>query len=216
MTWILSEIFALSILIAGVISLVRIGRIDRTYYPFIILIWLASLNEILSGFLMYFGFSTLLNNNIYVLCESLLILWFFKKLKTVFKSNTVFIGLSVSLILLWSVENFIIRNIADNISYYFRICYSFVTVICSITTVNYLIVTERKSLLKMPVFLICIGFITYFTYKILLEAFELYGVTENFIANVYTILIYLNLIVNLLFALAVLWIPRKREYMLLS
>ena len=70
----------------------------------------------------------------------------------------------------------------------------------------------------MPVFLISIGFIIYFTYEILVEAFSLYGLNNSleFQKNVYMILTYLNLFVNLLYALAILWIPRKRVHMLLS
>jgi len=214
----LSEIFALSIVIGGVIAIFRIRRADPVYYPFILLIWMATLNEILSGALMRSGYPTIVNNNIYVLLESLTIIWFFKKLKTVFTGNAFFFGLVASFILFWIVENLIISRITA-ISYYFRIYYSFAIVICSITTVNYLIVTAKRSIIKMPVFLICIGLIVFFTYKILLEAFWVYGLMNNsrdFRINVYTILIYLNLFVNLLFALAILWIPRKREYMLLS
>ena len=212
----ISEIFALSILIAAVIALVRFKDMDSMYFPFILLVWIASVNEILSVVLLNLKFQTLINNNIYVLCESLTILWFFKKTGTVLTGKRVFLLLGLSFIVFWISENFIMGRITQ-ISSYFRIYYSFVVVILSITTVNHLIVTASKTLLKMPVFLISIGFIIYFTYKILVEAFWVYGLNNSmkFQQNVYAILMYLNLFVNILYALAVLWIPRKREYILL-
>lgn len=220
MTYLQVELFASSILIAAVIGVFRIRSIDKMYLPFILLIWTAALNEMYGMFILNFRYSnsTVLNSNIYVLFESVLILWFFKRLKMVFKTNSIFYILVVSVILFWIIENLIWKNVAVDTSYYFRIYASFITVICSITTVNYLIVRERKSLIRAPVFLICIGFIVYFTYKVLLEAFELYGLSSSmsFEQHVYAILLYLNLFVNLLFALAILWIPRKRGYMLLS
>jgi len=213
----LSEIFALSIVIAGLIGFVRFKHIEQSFYPFVVLIWIGSVNEILSVVLLSFKFHTLVNNNIYVLCESLTILWFFKKVDIIFSNKTIYLLLWLSFILFWVTENFIISKIIY-ISSYFRIYYSFAIVLISITTVNHLIVTTRKSLLKMPVFLISIGFIIYFTYKILVEAFWVYGLnnSRDFRINVYNILMYLNLFVNLLFALAILWIPRKRRHILLS
>jgi hypothetical protein len=212
----ISEIFALSILIAALIALVRFKDMDSMYFPFILLVWIASVNEILSVVLLNLKFQTLINNNIYVLCESLTILWFFKKTGTVLTGKRAFLLLGLSFIIFWISENFIMGRITQ-ISSYFRIYYSFVVVILSITTVNHLIVTASKTLLKMPVFLISIGFIIYFTYKILVEAFWVYGLNNSmkFQQNVYAILMYLNLFVNILYALAILWIPRKREYILL-
>jgi len=210
-----AEIFALSIVIAGVIALARFKKMDPMFYPFILLIWIGSVNELLSVILVFFKFYTLINNNIYVLGESLTILWFFKKTGTVFSNKTIFLFLGISFIVFWFTENLILDFYASS---YFRIYYSFVIVILSVTTVNYLIVTAKKNLLKMPVFLISLGFIIYFTYEILVQAFSLYGLNNSleFQKNVYMIMIYLNLFVNLLYALAILWIPRKREYMLLS
>jgi hypothetical protein len=63
-------------------------------------------------------------------------------------------------------------------------------------------------------FLICNAFIIYFTFKILVEAFWLYGVNEsvNFQAMVFDISSYINVFTNLIYALAVLWMPMKRVF----
>jgi hypothetical protein len=213
----IAEIFALSILIAGVIAIVRFKKIDPMFYPFILLIWIGCVNEVLGVILVFFKFHTLINNNIYVVCESLTILWFFKKTGTVSSGKAIFLFLAFSFVAVWLTENFIL-GWDFYASSYFRIYYSFIIVLLSVTTVNYLIVEAKKNLLKMSIFLISIGFIIYFTYEILVQTFSLYGLNNSleFQKNVYMIMIYLNLIVNILYALAILWIPRKRDYSLLS
>ena len=83
--------------------------------------------------------------------------------------------------------------------------------------INRLILDERSGLIKNSVFLITIGFIVFFTYKILIEIFWVYGLnaSRDFRVEVYRIMTYINLAINLIYALAVLWIPKKREYTLL-
>jgi hypothetical protein len=212
----LSEISALSILIAAIIGIVRFRDAASNFRPFIYLIWAGALNEVLSVALLSAGLHTAVNNNIYVLAEALLILWFIKK-TDVFTSSALFTVLAISFLLFWVVENIFITGIG-RISSYFRIYYSFVVVMLSISVVNHVLITVRENPLHMPLFLICLGFIIFFTYKILVETFWVYGLNDSkdFRSNVYTILLYLNLFVNLLFALAMLWIPKKREYIQLS
>jgi hypothetical protein len=210
-------ISAFSILIPCSIALIRFRKLDKVFLPFIVLLWVGALNEALSFVLVKFGRPTTINNNIYVLCESIAILWFFKKIRTVLTGKLIFGFLISSFIVFWIIETFI-TGWFNRISSYFRIFYSFVIVILSISTVNFLIVTEKKALLKLPVFIISVGFIIFFTYKVLVEAFSLVGLnkSDEFRGEVYAIQDWLNLFVNLVYALAILWIPRKREYTLLS
>jgi len=64
------------------------------------------------------------------------------------------------------------------------------------------------------VFILCTGFIIYFTFKALIQAFAIYGFSRgnSFLLNIYIIMIYLNFLVNLLYLYAVLWIPTKIKY----
>jgi hypothetical protein len=201
--------FNLSIFIAGIIGLVRFSRIDPAYYPFLFCLWIGCLNEVLSVVLIANGGKTLVNNNFYVLIESLMITWFFYK-KRLFKKPPLFAVLILSFIVFWITET-LIRGITSN-STYFRIFYSFAIVIMSIHMVNEIIFTEKK-LTRNSVFLLCVCFIVYFTYKALLQAFVLYGVSRSsFLLHIYVLLIYVNLGVNLVYALAVLWMPRKMKF----
>lgn len=210
MNFYLYAALSLTIFVAGVISLIRFPKINETYYPFVFCLWIGCINESLNIYLVINGYQTLLNNNIYALIESVLLIWFLKEGRLIKKH---FIILVLSLIIGWSVETFVIRNITDN-STLFRIFSSLAIVILSIKVINRLIFSQQKHLLKSSTFLLCIAFIIYFTYTVLVQSFVIYGVDRQstFLLNIYVIMIYVNLAVNLLYALAVLWMPKKARY----
>lgn len=89
-------------------------------------------------------------------------------------------------------------------------------VLMSINMINRMLVDGKKKLIQNPLFLILIGFIVFFTYKALIEIFWVYGLnaSRDFRLEVYRIMAYINLAVNIIYAIAVLWMPRKREFML--
>jgi len=215
MSSLLIDIFRFSIVIAAVIGWIRIKKIDPAYYPFIYCLWIGALNECISSVIVELGYYSSVNNNIYVLLESLLISWQFRKWGLFQASRYLFTGIITILCLFWITENFFISKIIY-ISSYFRIFYSFIIALFSIHTINWLIIRERKSILKNSIFLICIGFVIYFTYKILVEAFWVYGLNNgsNFRQKVYDIMVYINLFSNLIYALAVLWMPAKQRFSL--
>ena len=66
-----------SIGLAAITGWVRFSKINPAYYPFIYCIWLASVNEAVSYWLVSHGFTTAINNNIYVLLEAVLFIWLF-------------------------------------------------------------------------------------------------------------------------------------------
>ena len=86
----------------------------------------------------------------------------------------------------------------------------------SISMINKLIFTIEGPLLREPTFLLCISFVIYFTFKALIQSFVIYGVnrTSAFLLNIYVIMVYINLVCNLLHALALLWMPRKARSIL--
>lgn len=216
MSYFLNELFSYSILIAVLFSLIKRNVFDKKFQPFLFFIWAGLLSEILSSLMILKGFSNAAVTNVYVLIEAFLITWQFKNWGLFNKVNKWFYGILIIFLCVWITENFIISKITQ-FSSYFRIVYSFAVVLMSISMINRIILIERKSLIKNPVFIICLTFIIYFTYKVLLEIFWLYGLnsSRDFRVSVYNVLKYINLFANLIYALAILWIPRKREYMLL-
>lgn len=217
MKFTLVDLFSFSILIAAIIGWVRFSKINSAYYPFIYCIWVALVNEILGYFLIYNGISNAINNNVYVLIEAVLITWQFQRWGIFQRIKPVAIILIFILIISWAIEAFLIKGIKYNISY-FRIGYSFAIVLMSINMLSDLITKDRKSIVKNSTFLICTGFILYFTFKVLTGVFWLYGLGQNqeFRKSIVWILIYFNLIANLIYALAVLWMPTKQRFTLPS
>lgn len=209
-------IFSFSILIPALIGWVRCKKIDSAYYPFLLLLWLGLANEILNYIITNEGFSNAINSNIFVLVESFLILILFKRLGLFQRAPKLFVFVALVYLVVWIAENFIVSTIT-NFSSYFIGLFSFITVLMSINLINIQITTIKRQLLGNGLFLLCIGFILYYTYTVLVEVFWIYGLNASkvFRQSVYRILTYVNFVTNLIYAIAVLWMPRKREYMLL-
>lgn len=211
----LAELFSYSVGIGAIIGLIRIQTIDRAYIPFVLLLWLGFLNEILTTIEINQGFSNATNNNIYDLGESILILWFYRNLGLFAEKKSWFWTLMLLFGAVWLADNFYFSTIKVFNSY-FIIFYCFVVVLMSIQLVNK-ILFKTGRIFRNAQFIILVGIIILLTYKLLVEIFWVYGLnaSRNFRLNVYVIMTYINLIANLIFALATLWIPRKREYTLL-
>lgn len=215
MKFTLIDLFSFSIFIASVIGWVRFRQIHPTYYPFLYCTWLALANELLGYFLINYGYSNAININIYVLAEALLYTWQFRKWDVMERYRNLVLILVPVLIVFWGVEAFLIAGIRHTITY-FRIFYAFILVLFSIDTLNHQVLSERTAILKNPVFLICIGFMVYYTFTVIIGVFWIYGFggSSSFRRHMVWILIYINLVVNLVFALAVLWMPKKLRFSL--
>ena len=145
--------------------------------------------------------------------ESLLYLWLFKNWGAFFKLMTIFYFLIVFLIAVWGYDN-LVRNSIITTNSLFRIVYSFVLIFLSIEQLNRLITTARKNILRNSIFVICTGIIIYFSYKATTEVFYFIRLkaSTQFYINISTIMVFINCFVNLLFAWAVIWIPKKQKY----
>jgi hypothetical protein len=96
---------------------------------------------------------------------------------------------------------------------FFHVSYSFVIVMLSINEINYLITHENRQLFRNGRFLICLGFIIFFIYQILYEGS--YYISRQDPNPVVTITItsysaYINVLTNIIYAIALLYIPSKR------
>ncbi len=212
--WI-DAILNLCILVPAVIGCIRFSKINRAYYPFIYCIWLGAFIEIISIILALNRYSNAAISNIYVLAEAILLTWQFWNWNLFEKRKILFQVIIAIFSITWILENFIFSKITY-FSSYFRIVYSFIIVLMSITIINRLIVTERKNLLKNPTFLLCMAFVFYYTLRVMVEAFWVIGVNKDFSNSVYHISIVTNFIANLLYSVAILWIPTKQRFTLPS
>ena len=206
-------ILGYSIAIAAVIGLIRFGKILPANQPFVFILWFGLLNHTLSVFFIHFFGNNSVNSNIYVLAESLLYLWLFRNWGSLGKKETFFRVLIFLLVVSWMIDNLVWHKITV-VNSFFRILYSFLLIFLSIEQLNKLITSARKNLLFNSTFLICIGVLIYFSYKATIEVFFFIKLkaSDRFYINIFVILVFVNFFVNLIFAWATLWIPRKQKF----
>ena len=212
MNYTLIVVLGFSIIIPALIGLFRINKIDQTYFPFLICLWVGMVNEIINFILINFiHASNSVNTNIYCLLEALLYTWLFRNFN-LFLNKKAYILSVVFISLFWLIDHLVISGI-QSFNTYFTISYSLLIVFMSIIIINRLIISQ-VNLLMSPVFLICTGLIVYFAMLALTQIFWLYGLNASkaFRQNIYRIMAYVNLTVNLIFSFAILWMNRKQEF----
>ena len=205
--------FSLSVFVPGITGLFKVKTADRAYLPFFFCTWLACINEVLSLFMANYQLNTAINNNIYVILEILLIIWQFKNWGLFRNIKFAFWYFLVFTIILWLIEYYPLDNIRQ-IRPGFRIVSSFLVVLFSINLNCRLIYTQEGRLLRSPAFIIGSGFILFFTFKIFIEVFLVYGLSasSDFYGRLFFILSCVNLFTNLIYSNAFLCIPKKIYY----
>jgi len=161
------------IVIAAIISIVRYFSVLTIFRPFIYYTWLASLSEILSTILSYTSRNTAVNNNIYVLLESLLLLWQFYNWRGIQRSYWYYITIGTFFMAVWVSDNIILHSLLT-INSTFRVVYSFIIVLLGIDGINQVFMYEKGKVLKNTKFLICAGCLLFYSYKAIFEVFFFY------------------------------------------
>ena len=216
MTSFLIFLVSQSILIPFITGLVRWRRIADGYRPFFILIVIAVIIEAIDGYLIKVKHhSNAIPNNIYALIESILILWQFHVWGLLRTRKTAFYGLLLLFGLVWVTENLYFGHITE-FPPYFMFFYSFLTVMFSVNKINFMITHDNRNLLRRPDFLICIGLIIFFIYKLIYEwAYQasLFG-QSSITTNIIMLFGYINALTNIIFAIAFLLIPARQKFTL--
>jgi hypothetical protein len=213
MNYTLIEILSYFIGISVFISLIRWKHIQQRDYFFIAFLWAGLLSEVIATVSIDLFGTNAVVSNLYTLISAVLLILQFNRwglFKTIRQLYVWLIGLA-SLVWLW--ENFIYSSIFAFGSYS-GIVTSFLIVLMSIHMINGWISQVQTSVINNPVFLICISLILLNTTDILVEIFWIYGLnaSKDFRQSIYRIITYVNLLVNILYAIAVLWMPRKKEF----
>jgi hypothetical protein len=216
MNYYIATIFSFTIVIAAIIGWIRYSKMDPAFYPFLFLVSIASINEVISFIVIQNRHSNAVNANIYSLAESLLICWQFKKWKLFSRKESLFYIIVSLLIACWLFENFYLSSIFLFDSY-FNITYGLVICFMSMRLINQMVLVDKTNLQSNPIFLICFCFSVFYMYSSLIEIFWIWGLggSKSFRLNIYRIFSYINLFSNLTYAIAMLWIPRKRKFMVL-
>lgn len=206
-----SFLLSQSILLPLLIALARIRKIQSNYYPFVALIALAALTELLSFIAIRLFETNAVVSNIYCLLECLLILYQFYRWRFYTQPRRWYWIIPTFCVLVWVTENLVFMNITS-FGPVFRISYAFLVVMLSINEINYLITHENRQLFRNARFIICIGFIIFFLYQILFEGSLYIAQADNspMISNkIISLSAYINVLVNIIYAVAMLLIPEK-------
>jgi hypothetical protein len=205
--FILSE----SIIIPIIVALIRIKKIDKIYYPLLILLLIGLLSE-LASFICINVFKTNAPViKIYSLVECCIILYQLYLWKNAARYRPMFIGLGLVCVIFWVVETIVFKNI-NTFSPYFRVFYAFVIVLLCINQINAMMFYQNVTLLKNPVFIICLAFIILFLYQIILEASFFIGSDKSEVANKIIMgFSYINFFINLMCAAGIYFMGGNKD-----
>jgi hypothetical protein len=205
-----------SIIFPIIAGLVRLRRIKKSsYQPFFILILVGAFMELLNVFLIAWLHQNVVAVNIYFFFEWLLIAWQFRNWGLLRGRNKAFFTLLLLPCLVWVIEYLVFWQIYHFATYY-QVLYCFLIVIFSVNTINFMITHDYRNIFGNPTFLICIAFIIYFIYNLVfIWAYQtsLKGATDTttFIIMLHS---YINALTNIIFAIALLRIPRPQKFSL--
>jgi hypothetical protein len=210
-------IFSLSIGFAVIIGIVRFRRIDSSYYPFIYNAIVALAVEILNRILTVTGHPVafILVLNIFSYIDFFLFLWLFHNWGLFNRNKLTFIIIAGVFLILWLLNNILLTGFVKH-NLYFFILYAFALIFFSVNTFNKTVVHERSSIFRNPKFWICLGVIIFYSFFVVTVStgisLFMHSVSKAFMAGLQSISVYSNLLVNILYAVAVIWIPRKKNY----
>ncbi len=201
--------------IPAIVAITKWKKIPPSYYPFIWFIWLTVLREISVTITAHIYRNNAVPANIYILLMSIFLLLQFNNWSLFKQHKKMFHILMALFIAVWCWEFLYFTNLWHHSSYY-RIIFSFILVLLSIHTINLIINSTPTKLTKNSIFLICIAFIMLFTIKTILEIIFQLGLNTNnvFISFIYQKISYLTIPINILYAIAIKFIPQKSTFTL--
>jgi hypothetical protein len=192
-------------------GLVRLRTISRLYRPFILLMAVAFLTEVIN----YIIIDRIRNNsasiNFYSLAESLLIISQFYFWRYYSRTRRWYPYFGVLCIAIWVFDNLVNGNVMMEVGSLYRISAAFILVVLSINEINYLIINDSRNVLKNARFLICTGFLIYFLYQILLEGSIYISQRQKNIpaSEILQLAVYVNIFVTIIYGIAVWFIPKR-------
>ncbi len=213
----LNQVSTFSIFAACMIGIFRFGKVLPAYRPFLLFIWVGAGNELLSVVCISVTDNNVPNSNIYVLMEYLLLLYVFYNwnLAKTRKTKIRYLLLLSGGLSAWILDNLVVNSLFT-INCTFRVIYSIIILLLSINQINKLTVFAKKKVTGDAMFQICMAFAFYFSYKAFIETFYILEMpfSKPFYLNCFIILLIINLLTNLIYAIAVLCMPTKREFIL--
>jgi hypothetical protein len=204
-------ILSQAIVIPIIMALIRIKKIDKIYYPLLILLLIGLLSE-LASFICINVFKTNAPViKIYSLVECCIILYQLYLWKNGARYRPMFVMLGLVCVIFWIVETIVFKNM-NTFSPYFRVFYAFIIVLLSINQINAMMFYQNVTLLKNPVFIICLAFIIFFLYQIIYEASYFIGSDKSTVANKIIMgFSYINFFINLMCAAGIYFMGGSKD-----
>ena len=212
-------LLSLTIAIAAVIGIIRYRKMNPDYHPLVYSAILATIFEIAFEFIKYEYHPRIymIMGIVYPLVDFLLLAWLFHNWGLFNRNKKLFGTILGAFFIAWAVSAYlsIITKRSEAI-YFFIFLYSTALILFSVNTFNRFVVQERVNIFKNPKFWVCIGVIIFYTFFILTTIPLLPGFDGTFTKKFQEMRFYVNALVNLIYAIAVLWIPRKKPITTLS
>lgn len=190
--------------------MIRFKKIPESYYPFLILLAIGLVNELICYF--FFSDKNAIPTNIYYLIEALMLVWQFRSWKNILKDKRVYQSMQIFLIVAWVIDKIVLKNI-QQFTLNFTVLSSLIIVLLSVNQLNWLITNDRKKLIRNPIFIICNAIVFYFSYQVMAEVFYYFAPEQTLKKDIFVILVYVNLAYNILLFIAILCIPPKRTFL---
>ena len=206
---------SLFIVVPAIVAAVRLPDISSDFDPFLIFIWLNAFNVGFGTIIEPLGYYNIVHYNIWFLADAFILLWLFRKWN-LFESKKVYRSIVIMLGICWLVETIFFSKLTTDYNSYFRILYSFIVILRSISLINSLLLKANINPLKNPIFLICCTFILLNTITVIGEAFFAYNLIlgNEFRMYMEDLIIFINVLCSLFFALIILWMPKKQAFTL--
>lgn len=214
MNYYLMSALSMSIAPAAVAGFVRRKKIDSSYAPFLWLLWVGLVNEVLSYFLILWFRNNFYNYNLFLLLEAVLLCLLFKRQGFFGERKWPVPVLTGVLGSFWVAELFLAG--LERFQSYSLILYSVLIAVFSIELMNRVVFRENQVLWRNALFLLCLCFTVSYGWGIAVEIFLLLGLQRSAFYQVfiYDFSVYLNALLNLIYFVAVLWMPLNSRLLL--
>jgi hypothetical protein len=198
-----------------IIALCKYKQVPETYYPFVIYCAAAVCSTILSQIFIHLYGTNAISYNIYMLIDFLLALLIFTKWGYFKENRSLIMYIGVVGAAMWVCENLILYRIIE-VSSVTLITLSLSLIYLSVDQINYIVVTERKNILKNAKFVSCIGFLIYYGVSVVLEIFSILELNfkEGIGGFIAVVVFSLILLVNIIYAIATLCIQNRQKFTL--
>jgi hypothetical protein len=205
-------LFSLTVAFPAIVGIIRYRKMERSYTPFLIYIIISLLNELLVKFALKSYNARNLDWQLFNLFEAVILVTQFYYWRVFSRVKRGFIIVLVILIGVWFIENLVISSIYE-FNPFFLIGKPFILVLLSVQTINHIIVNQNRSpLSRNAMFIICVALVIYFIYNIFVYTLQAKGISKtdkNLMTKVFEIMVYVNAFTNLLYGLAMCFIPER-------